>query len=510
MRTKRTILNLATSIASKLITLILGILIPKLYIDNFGSEINGLLSSVAGLFVYINLLEAGVGGASLQALYAPMAQDDTGRINSILSATNIYYRRTGIIFLACVSILTFLYPLLIKSTLSYFTIAAVISISAISFALKYFFIGKYSVLLNADNKSYILTSYSTIFYFFSSLLTVALILAGFNFVLVQLASSCINVIQVIAVYLYVKKTYSRLDLSVKPDFQAISQKNSVIVHQVAGVIFGNTDVLILMIFCDLKVVSIYTIYNMIFNQTGFLPNVFSASLTSGFGQLYSEDINKFKKVFNFFEVYYTALVFAVYVVAYILILPFLQIYMANADINYIDNRLPFLFLCVNILSTARWPSVIAINIAGHFSQTKWRAILEISINIIVSLVLVNKIGIYGVLIGTIVALLYRAFDLIIYSSKNLLERRSIIPIRRWLVNIIIGFVLILIMSRLHLVFSNYLQFIAAGFLLLFSVGAVYFLFASIFEKQAYIVLKEYYSEIIKKLKSRRGKLKCQQ
>ena len=64
-------------IISQVVTLLLGILLPKLLIGGFGSEVNGLLSSVKQIFVYVALLEAGVGTAALQAMYAPIAVNDT-------------------------------------------------------------------------------------------------------------------------------------------------------------------------------------------------------------------------------------------------------------------------------------------------------------------------------------------------------------------------------------------------------------------------------------------------
>ena len=83
-------------VISQVITLLLGIIIPKLMIVSYGSEVNGLLSSIRQVFVYVALLEAGIGTASLQALYAPIATNDKKRTCEIMSATNRYYKRTGI------------------------------------------------------------------------------------------------------------------------------------------------------------------------------------------------------------------------------------------------------------------------------------------------------------------------------------------------------------------------------------------------------------------------------
>ena len=66
--------NIATDAVGKILTIVISIIIPKLYIDNYGSDFNGLLNSLNGIFVYLNLLEAGIGSASIQALYKPITE----------------------------------------------------------------------------------------------------------------------------------------------------------------------------------------------------------------------------------------------------------------------------------------------------------------------------------------------------------------------------------------------------------------------------------------------------
>lgn len=78
---KKGIANILTSTLSQIITLGLGIIIPRLVLVNLGSEANGLLSSVNTILGYVSLLEAGVGAASMQALYGPVAKENRSDIN---------------------------------------------------------------------------------------------------------------------------------------------------------------------------------------------------------------------------------------------------------------------------------------------------------------------------------------------------------------------------------------------------------------------------------------------
>ena len=136
-----------------------------------------------------------------------------------------------------------------------------------------------------------------------------------------------------------------------------------------------------------------------------------------------------------FELYNMALTFSLFCIAGLFILPFMALYTSGVtDVNYVDPVLPYLFIAVSLLSKGRTSSNQAINYAGHFKQTQWRSMFESFINLTVSLIAVNRFGIYGVLIGTIAALLYRTNDMILYANRRILNRSPWITYRRWLLN----------------------------------------------------------------------------
>ena len=116
---QKSIWNFISAALSQVITIAFGIILPRLYMVNFGSEGNGLLTSLTQLLVYLNLFEAGVGAATLQALYKPVAQQDWGGISGILSATNRYYKRAGRWYLGALVALSLVYPFFAKSSLPY-------------------------------------------------------------------------------------------------------------------------------------------------------------------------------------------------------------------------------------------------------------------------------------------------------------------------------------------------------------------------------------------------------
>lgn len=174
-------------IISQVVTLLLGILLPKLLIGGFGSEINGLLSSVKQIFVYVALLEAGVGTAALQAMYAPIAINDTLKVSEIMAATDRYFRRTGFLYGLAVLVLAFAYPYIFKVELAPLTVAAIILLQGFAGVIRYFFQGKLVILLRVDGRSYVTTNIQTAVTIASYIAQILLIVLGFDIIAVQIA-----------------------------------------------------------------------------------------------------------------------------------------------------------------------------------------------------------------------------------------------------------------------------------------------------------------------------------
>lgn len=427
--------NIITSILSQGITLALGIVIPRLVLVNLGSEANGLLSSINEVLVYVALLEAGVGVASSQALYGPIGRDDHDAINGILAATDRFYKRTGRMYLAIVLLLTVVFPMTIETTLPRSTVMWVMLLSGLPGAIRYFFQGKYIILLNTEGKGYILTSMTTVIQVLTSLSKIALLLAGFDVIALQVLYLFFNLVQMAFILWYIRRHYPWLNLKVQPNTAAISQSKNALVHHISSLIFGNTDALVLTYFCGLSAVSVYGVYSMLL---GVISGVVGAFGGFGFvlGQTFHNDRKRYLQLLDVYELYNMTLTFCLFCIANLFILPFLTLYTAGVEgISYVDDVLPYLFLAVQLLGKGRSSSAITIQYAGHFKQTQYRSLLESAINIVVSLVCVWNFGIYGVLMGTIAALLYRTNDMILYANRKILHRNPWITYRRWLLNL---------------------------------------------------------------------------
>lgn len=442
---KKGMTNILTGILNQVVTIAFGILIPRLVLLNLGSEANGLLTSINQILTYLALLEAGIGVASLQALYKPAATGDRDGMNRILAAADRFYRRTGFVYLAAVLLFTIIYPLTVSvEGLHWWQVALVVLLSGLPSVVNYFLQAKLKLVLWAEGRKYIITNLSTVFFALTSLSKVLLLNLGFGVVTLQVMYLCLDLLQTGILCLYMRRHYRWLDTRVEPDMQAVSQSKNVVIHQVSSLIFNNTDTLILTWFCNLSYVSVYSMYNMLYNMISTLINNFS-NANFILGQTFHTDRDRFVKLLDVYEVFNMTLSACLFTVLGLFILPFLKLYTAGVkDISYIDALLPYLFLALQFLNCGRNASSHTISFAQHFKQTQWRSILESVINVTVSIAAVLILrhynmmwGMYGVLIGTIVALLYRTNDMILYANRRILNRSPWITYRRWIINILL-------------------------------------------------------------------------
>lgn len=427
--------NIISSLVYQVVLISLSFLIPRLYLENFGSEVNGVLSTVKQVFTYMCLLEAGVGLATTQALYKKIGQDDRQGASSVLAATHKYYIKTGVVYLVLVLVIAVIYAYVVPTSIDSHILFLIVILNAVPSLFSYFVQAKYRILMEVDGRRYVINNSETTVQLLSNAGKVLVLLLTDSLVLIQLVYCVIALCQLLFLYLYAKRRYKWLDLKTEPDFASISQKNSVLIHQISGMIFNNTDIILLSFLCDFKVVSVYTIYSIFFSQ---MQN-FITAVVSGFsfalGQKFNTDRESFDKVFSAYEPLYIAGTFIIYTLMAVFLLPLIQIYTGGInDADYSNTLLVLLFVVMNLLANGKMPANSIIEYAGKFQDTRTHAVWEMAINITVSVIAIIYWGICGAIAGTIAALIYRSIVMIYYSNRKILGRSQLCTYKCWIVN----------------------------------------------------------------------------
>jgi len=436
VRTKKTIYNTLASALLQVITFVSGIILIRLLLVTYGSSINGLRSSLTQMINYLYIFETGLSGAMIFSLYKPLAEKNYDVINGILSATRKAYRQVGIIFIGLLVALTIIYPLVInKENIDVFTVVFLTLSIGASGIINYFLMGSYTVLLTASQSGYILSIARGIYTIVNTAIMVILIKLGLNIALVYFISLAASLLHALIIGRYSKKEFPYLNFKIAPIMSALSKRYDVVIHQVSGMIVFNVPVLLLTIFTDLKTVSVYAIYTIIFSGVGTLIGVFVNSFAAAFGDLIANREYKIlKEAYSQYEFVYYGVVSIVYSCVLVLGISFIKIYTKGiTDVSYVDYGTLVLFTIIGVLGNWKTPQNTIVIAAGHFRQTRHRAIIEACLTIVASIPLVILYGLKGVLIGSSLGLLYRSIDLF-YAERitNFKVRHTLMRIVRML------------------------------------------------------------------------------
>ena len=448
-RSKKVLINIISSLMLQLATIICGFIVPRLIIKSFGSNVNGLISSINQFLLYIALLESGFGPVVKSILYKPIANKNKNEIEKILKASEKFFRTISYIFIAYIIVLCFILPMIVSSEFDkLFTLSLIIIIS-ISTLAEYYFGMTYSLYLQAEQKTYITSIVQIITTILNATMVVILIHIGANIQVVKLCSAIIFVFRPIIQNLYVKKKYSISLKGVSADYK-IKQKWNGLVQHIAAVIHNNTDVVVLTIFTNTIEVSVYSVYLLVVNGVKSLVQAFTGGVDASFGDM----IAKNEKValnhsFKIYELFYTTIATIVFTTTLLVILPFVAVYTNGiTDANYYRPTFAYLFVISEFLWAIRQPYNDLVKTAGHFKETMKGAWLESGLNIILSVILVFKFGIIGVAIGTLVAMFVRTIEFMYHTSKYILNRSTLYTFKRLL---IIGIEVILVVIIANLI-----------------------------------------------------------
>lgn len=445
MRSKKAIKNIITSLILQAVSIICGFIIPRLIIEKFGSEINGLISSITQFLGYITLLEVGLGPVVKSLLYKPIANNNKEKIQNILKATEKFFKKIAYIFIIYIVILLLIYPIFVNQQFdTLFTISLIIIISISTFA-EYFFGITYMLYLQAEQKTYVVSYIQIFSKVINLLLIVILIYFGANILVVKLISSLVFIIKPILQNIYVKKVY-KINLKYADKNYKIEKKWDGLAQHIAYVIFSNTDITVITIFLNVLEVSVYSVYMLVINGTRSVMNAFSSGIEALFGDMIAKKENMNNNL-AIYELAYYILITFICVSTSLLIVPFIEIYTKGiTDVEYIRPLFAITLVLNEFIDSVRRPYNGMVMAAGKFRETQLGAWIEAIVNIVLSCLLVTRFGIIGVAIGTLIANSIRTIEIVYYSSKNIIDRKPNIILKRVTLSIVQSIVIIFIIE----------------------------------------------------------------
>ncbi|MDY5390946.1 hypothetical protein HF883_07520 [Cloacibacillus porcorum] len=444
-RTKLFFYNSISTAILQIITFISGFIVPKYMLVYYGSEINGLISSILQFIAYFNLVEAGISGAAVYALYRPLANADHSAISSIVSAAKKYYYQSGVIFVLLTVVLAMIYPLYIKSTgLSSLEITLLVLILGINGCLEFFTLAKYRALLTADQKTYVISIASIVYIILNTASVMFLAKTHVNIVLLRAIVVLTIFSRTIILIYYCRTRYRYINYSSPFSPSLLDKRWDALILQILGVIHVGAPVVILtLILKDLKLVSIYTIYNMVLGGIAGILGIFISGLAASFGDVVARrQLDTLQRSYQEFECFYYSMIAVAFSVTFVTIMPFISIYTKGiTDVDYNVPLLGFLFTLNALMYNIKTPQGMLVISAGMYKETRLQTLTQGAIVVVGGILLAPSYGIEGVLYACIASNFYRDVDLLFFIPRNLTKlsvRLSFIRIVRLFFNIAVS------------------------------------------------------------------------
>ena len=435
-RLKKAKLNIFFSLAYQAVAVICGLIVPRIMIGTYGSEVYGATASIAQFLAYISLLEAGIGGVARSAFYKPLADNDQHQFSVVLHEIKRFFRVIGLIFIIYVIVLACVFNKIAHvACFDYLTTALLVGAISISTLMQYFFGISNMVLLQAAQKTYITKILSMVTLVLNTVAMVILVQFQCSIVVVKFVSSIVFCIRPLALYYFVQKDF-KIEKQVQRNAKVLEQKWSGLSQHLAFFLHSNTDVAVLTLFDKLTTVSVYSVYNMVVSEIQNLTGSFSSGMEAIFGDMLAKKENELlQRTFSYYETLISTIAIILFSTTATMIIPFVRLYTANiADINYIYPGFAIILIIASLLYCLRMPYNSIVIAAGHFKQTQTAAYGEAIINILVSILLVIQFGLIGVAIGTVVAVAFRFIFYVVYLSKAIIYRDIHLFVKRQLIN----------------------------------------------------------------------------
>ncbi|MBR4330321.1 MAG: polysaccharide biosynthesis protein, partial [Candidatus Riflebacteria bacterium] len=200
--------------------------------------------------------------------------------------------------------------------------------------------------------------------------------------------------------------------------------------KIGGVVNHSADSIVISTFAGLKLLAIYQNYYYVTSAVMALFTIFFSSLTAGLGNyiITNDNKNKKKLLYNINYIVFFVLNFCCCSLV-CLYQPFMKLWVGE------DNMLPteFVFLFALYLYAEIAPRTLIVfkDAGGIWESDRSRPLVAATVNLVLNILSFKYIGLYGIILSTVFALLFIAYPWLIININNYMFK---IDVRRYLWN----------------------------------------------------------------------------
>lgn len=435
-RTKNATRNIIFGGILKLYQLIIPFIMRTVMIYFMGVQYLGLNSLFTSILQVLNLAELGVGSAMVYSMYRPIAEDDEITICALLRLYRSYYFLIGTVIAVVGTALTPFVPKLIKSDLpAELNVYILYLLNLALTVLTYWVLAYKNSLLQAhqriDITSKVTISTSTIQYGLQ-FLTIAVTKNYYLYIIVALATQALtNVITAIIATRMYPQYRPKGTLKADEVKQINKRIKDLFTAKLGGTIVNSADTIVISAFLGLSMLAVYQNYFYIISSVmGFVLIIFS-SCSAGIGNSLATESEE-KNYFDFKKLVFLTMWIATLCISCFIGLyqPFMTLWVGKKYL--LDMKVVVLLSVYFFLYLVNHLSCVYKDAAGIWHQDRFRPLISGIVNLILNIVMVKYIGIYGIIISTIISYVFVAMPWLIHNMFSLVFKRSALEYLRML------------------------------------------------------------------------------
>lgn len=491
MRTKNILKTFLYGVFFTTIIAVLGLVKTKVLLDKLGEDYVGAYQLFTQLFTYLSLVEGGIGASVAFHLYGPVHKKDTKKINSIYLGARKYFSIIGILIILLGILLSFGIMFLIKETsLESWYVRVCFILFTVSSSFNYF-TSAHAILYESEQKLYKSSNLNHILSICESVAAIVIAMLGGKLLLILVVFLTMSLIKNMILIFNSRKDHpslKKIDKKLPVDMSFKKEANNLIVTKISSLVNDNIDILILSSFIGLKPVVVYTAYNQIVNMIVLIVQRLNSALLPSVGNLLVAEKNKARE--TFYEL--NSLVFfigsVVTVPLFYMLSGFIGLWYGE---EYTVNGFTCLmFVAILYIGIIKIPLESYIRASGQFKNVRNCAIFQSITNIVLSLALVGKYGITGVLVATVISFLlgtFITFPVVIY--KKIINDRVMNyykKIFKYAVGLVLNMTICYFINRLLPVSVNLAQWIVNGLALFATNFILTILFYKIMKETSFL------------------------
>lgn len=406
MRTKRAGINVVINFITYVISFLPVFIVRRVFLNTLGDELLGLSSLYTNIIGLLSIVELGIGTAIIFSLYKPFADNDRVKIKGYLNYYAKFYRIIGIIILVCGLLITPFLKIFINNDINILEAQGYFILFLLNTLISYMFSYKLSMLY-VSQQGYIVAIGTTISKIIIAALQIILLKLAPDFNVYLIIQLVINLIYYLMINRIINKQFEWLNktdgiLDKEEKLELAKNIKALFIHKVGGLLVLSTDNIIISAFINLNVVSKYNSYNLVINSLQNVITTAFSSITASIGNLLTEknddkayEVHKKLYFLNFW------IASLVVISLFNTIKQFIILWLGKSQI--LDDFTVIIIL-INLYFMLMRSSVDTFKEAGGiYHQDRYSSLFEAGINLIFSIILVRKIGLPGVFIGTLIS-----------------------------------------------------------------------------------------------------------